>query len=124
MTMIRSQRFGVVYLFFSPGRFVNVTSVLSRVAVPCRAPYCMSKIAGETFSDVLRYEMHKWGVKVGDPNVEQSLCIFCIIKATLGVIGHIEDPLIILFGCIVGRKRVQNLPIFAPFSFPQCIRKG
>ncbi len=41
-----------------------------------------------------------------------------------GLIGHIGDLLIIFFWCIVGRKRAQNLPIFEPFSFPQCIRKG
>lgn len=49
---------------FSPGRIVNVTSVRALVPLPYAAPYAMTKYAGEGFSDILRLEMRKWGVKV------------------------------------------------------------
>ncbi|XP_072032940.1 D-beta-hydroxybutyrate dehydrogenase, mitochondrial-like [Amphiura filiformis] len=48
----------------SKGRFVNMTSVMARWCNPANAAYCMTKSAADTFNDVLRYEMHKWGVKV------------------------------------------------------------
>jgi NAD(P)-dependent dehydrogenase (short-subunit alcohol dehydrogenase family) len=36
------------------GRVVNVASVIGRVALPCTAPYAISKYAVEAFSDCLR----------------------------------------------------------------------
>ncbi|XP_046352507.2 D-beta-hydroxybutyrate dehydrogenase, mitochondrial-like [Haliotis rufescens] len=46
------------------GRVVNVTSVKGRFALPSNAAYSMTKWAGENFSDTLRLEMKKFGVKV------------------------------------------------------------
>ncbi|XP_019616127.1 PREDICTED: D-beta-hydroxybutyrate dehydrogenase, mitochondrial-like [Branchiostoma belcheri] len=46
------------------GRVVNVTSAAGLHATPAAAAYCMTKAAVEFFSDALRHEMHKWGVKV------------------------------------------------------------
>ncbi|XP_005989441.2 D-beta-hydroxybutyrate dehydrogenase, mitochondrial [Latimeria chalumnae] len=46
------------------GRVVNITSMLGRMANPARSPYCVTKFGVEAFSDCLRYEMHRWGVKV------------------------------------------------------------
>ncbi|XP_072038283.1 D-beta-hydroxybutyrate dehydrogenase, mitochondrial-like [Amphiura filiformis] len=46
------------------GRIVNVGSVGGLYTTPCNAPYCMTKYAIECFSDSLRCEMYKWGVKV------------------------------------------------------------
>jgi len=46
------------------GRVINVTSVSGLLAPPQFAGYAASKQAFEAFSDVLRYEEHKWGVKV------------------------------------------------------------
>ena len=43
---------------------MNVTSIKGRVAVPHDVGYCASKYAAEAFSDILRREMHKFGVKV------------------------------------------------------------
>jgi len=39
-------------------------SLAGRVTDPRFTPYCMSKHAVLSFSDALRREMHKWGVKV------------------------------------------------------------
>ncbi len=39
-------------------------SVAGRLTDPTFTPYCMSKHAVLSFSDALRREMHKWGVKV------------------------------------------------------------
>ncbi len=39
-------------------------SLAGRVTEPTFTPYCMSKHAVLSFSDALRREMHKWGVKV------------------------------------------------------------
>jgi len=46
------------------GRIINVTSVKGRLAVPFNAAYNITKYGGETFSDILRLEMRKFGVKV------------------------------------------------------------
>ncbi|XP_078612636.1 D-beta-hydroxybutyrate dehydrogenase, mitochondrial-like [Branchiostoma floridae x Branchiostoma japonicum] len=46
------------------GRVVNVTSAVGLHATPAASAYCMTKAAVEFFSDALRHEMHKWGVKV------------------------------------------------------------
>ncbi|XP_002736105.1 D-beta-hydroxybutyrate dehydrogenase, mitochondrial-like [Saccoglossus kowalevskii] len=46
------------------GRIVNMSSGISRQAIPTRSVYCVSKFAVQGFSDCLRYEMVHWGVKV------------------------------------------------------------
>ncbi len=48
----------------SKGRVVNVSSISGRVASPFLAPYSASKFAMESFSDSLRREVAKHGVKV------------------------------------------------------------
>ena len=46
------------------GRIVNVNSVAARFAVPGMIPYCMSKYASLAFTEGLRREVSKFGVKV------------------------------------------------------------
>ncbi|XP_035665435.1 D-beta-hydroxybutyrate dehydrogenase, mitochondrial-like [Branchiostoma floridae] len=46
------------------GRVVNISSVRGLHAGPMAGAYSMAKAAMEFFSDALRHEMHKWGVKV------------------------------------------------------------
>ncbi|XP_030072551.1 LOW QUALITY PROTEIN: D-beta-hydroxybutyrate dehydrogenase, mitochondrial-like [Microcaecilia unicolor] len=46
------------------GRVVNIASMLGRMAVPSRSCYSISKYGVEAFSDCLRQEMYRWGVKV------------------------------------------------------------
>ncbi|KAM8804960.1 D-beta-hydroxybutyrate dehydrogenase, mitochondrial-like [Eudromia elegans] len=46
------------------GRVVNITSMLGRMASPSRSCYCISKFGVEAFSDCLRQEMYRWGVRV------------------------------------------------------------
>ncbi|NWX86811.1 BDH protein, partial [Nothoprocta ornata] len=46
------------------GRVVNVASMLGRMASPSRSCYCISKFGVEAFSDCLRQEMYRWGVRV------------------------------------------------------------
>ena len=46
------------------GRIVNVNSVTSRITLPMAVPYCMSKHACLAFTEGLRREMNKFGVKV------------------------------------------------------------
>ena len=46
------------------GRVVNVTSVKGVFPSAFSSAYCISKAGAEAFSDVLRMEMKKWGVKV------------------------------------------------------------
>ncbi|XP_035665437.1 D-beta-hydroxybutyrate dehydrogenase, mitochondrial-like [Branchiostoma floridae] len=46
------------------GRVVNITSEAGLHASPGVSPYSMTKATLEFFSDALRHEMHKWGVKV------------------------------------------------------------
>ncbi|KAI0234772.1 17-beta-hydroxysteroid dehydrogenase type 6 [Lamellibrachia satsuma] len=48
----------------SKGRIVNTSSLSGRIPATCLGAYCVSKAGLETFSDVLRVEMHKWGVRV------------------------------------------------------------
>lgn len=43
---------------------MNVTSVRGRCVFPVASAYSMAKYAGEAFSDGLRLEMRKFGVKV------------------------------------------------------------
>lgn len=51
-------------MFFHSGRVVNVTSVQGLLTVPACGPYAMTKAAAESFSDGLRREMRKFGLKV------------------------------------------------------------
>ncbi|XP_046560899.1 D-beta-hydroxybutyrate dehydrogenase, mitochondrial-like [Haliotis rubra] len=46
------------------GRVINVTSVRGLLAGPGHSAYVMSKFAGEGFTDCLRLEMRRFGVKV------------------------------------------------------------
>ncbi|XP_060561671.1 D-beta-hydroxybutyrate dehydrogenase, mitochondrial-like [Ruditapes philippinarum] len=46
------------------GRVVNVTSAKGRLPWPADTAYVSSKYAGEAFSDILRREMYRFGVKV------------------------------------------------------------
>ncbi|KFV88566.1 hypothetical protein N308_11763, partial [Struthio camelus australis] len=46
------------------GRVVNVASMLGRMVSPSRSCYCVSKFGVEAFSDCLRQEMYRWGVRV------------------------------------------------------------
>ena len=46
------------------GRVINVTSAKGRLCLPINAVYGAAKYAIEAFSDVLRLEMKKFGVKV------------------------------------------------------------
>ena len=46
------------------GRIVNITSVGGKVSVPHLLPYCCSKFAAVAFSEGLRAELAKTGVKV------------------------------------------------------------
>lgn len=52
------------FFFFTVGRVINVTSVRGRCAFPVASAYTMAKFAGEAFSDSLRLEMRKFGMKV------------------------------------------------------------
>jgi NAD(P)-dependent dehydrogenase (short-subunit alcohol dehydrogenase family) len=47
-----------------PGRIVNVGSVAGRSALPGSGAYDSSKFAVEAISDVLRMELHAWGISV------------------------------------------------------------
>ncbi|XP_027739767.1 D-beta-hydroxybutyrate dehydrogenase, mitochondrial-like isoform X1 [Empidonax traillii] len=46
------------------GRVVNITSMLGRMVSPSRSCYCVSKFGVAAFSDCLRQEMYRWGVRV------------------------------------------------------------
>ncbi|XP_066283120.1 D-beta-hydroxybutyrate dehydrogenase, mitochondrial-like [Branchiostoma lanceolatum] len=48
----------------SQGRVINIASILGRSCVPSRSAYGITKYGVESFSDVLRYEMKRWGVDV------------------------------------------------------------
>ena len=71
-SIIRVNTFGYVKIVrkFLPlirqsrGRIINVNSTAARFSVPGLVPYCMSKFASLAFTDGLRREMFKFGVKV------------------------------------------------------------
>lgn len=46
------------------GRVINVTSAKGRICLPSNSVYGATKYAIESFSDVLRLEMRKFGVEV------------------------------------------------------------
>jgi NAD(P)-dependent dehydrogenase (short-subunit alcohol dehydrogenase family) len=48
----------------SPGRIVNIGSAVGRIATPLMGPYCISKFGVEAVSDVMRLELHHFGVSV------------------------------------------------------------
>jgi NAD(P)-dependent dehydrogenase (short-subunit alcohol dehydrogenase family) len=48
----------------SPSRIVNISSIGGKVAVPHMAPYCASKFALTGFSDAIRSELARQGVRV------------------------------------------------------------
>jgi short-subunit dehydrogenase len=48
----------------SKGRVINMSSIAGRIASPFLGPYACSKFALEAFSDSLRREVRKYGVKV------------------------------------------------------------
>ncbi|XP_078058090.1 D-beta-hydroxybutyrate dehydrogenase, mitochondrial-like [Mustelus asterias] len=46
------------------GRVVNVASMFGRMGLASHSAYCISNYGLEAFSDCLRYEQRRWGVKV------------------------------------------------------------
>ncbi|XP_062583410.1 short-chain dehydrogenase/reductase family 9C member 7-like [Saccostrea cucullata] len=62
--MVRTTKAFLPLLRKSKGRVVNVTSVRGRCVFPVASAYTMAKFAGEAFSDGLRLEMRKFGMKV------------------------------------------------------------
>lgn len=48
----------------SKGRIVNVTGSNGKIGIPCNSAFCMTKYGQEGFTDVLRMEMRKFGIKV------------------------------------------------------------
>ena len=49
---------------FPPGRIVNISSVSGLVNTPMLGPYCISKHALESMSDIYRRELSVYGIKV------------------------------------------------------------
>ena len=49
---------------FAPGRIVNISSVSGLVSTPMIGPYCISKHALESMSDIYRRELSIYGIKV------------------------------------------------------------
>ncbi|XP_072033045.1 D-beta-hydroxybutyrate dehydrogenase, mitochondrial-like [Amphiura filiformis] len=62
--MIRVTKAFLPMIRRNKGRIVNIGSDAGIVTIPNNAPYCMTKRAVECYTDALRYEMHKWNVKV------------------------------------------------------------
>jgi NAD(P)-dependent dehydrogenase (short-subunit alcohol dehydrogenase family) len=46
------------------GRIVNISSISGRISPPYFGPYTCSKVALEAFSDVLRVELRRFGIRV------------------------------------------------------------
>jgi NAD(P)-dependent dehydrogenase (short-subunit alcohol dehydrogenase family) len=46
------------------GRIVNISSIGGKIAVPHLAPYCASKFALTGFSDAIRAELDRYGIRV------------------------------------------------------------
>jgi len=51
-------------LRLATGRMINISSISGRIAAPFFGPYAASKFALEAYSDALRLELHRWGLKV------------------------------------------------------------
>lgn len=49
---------------FNPGRIINISSVSGLVSTPMLGPYCISKHALESMSDIYRRELSIYGIKV------------------------------------------------------------
>ncbi|CAK8691358.1 unnamed protein product [Clavelina lepadiformis] len=62
--MVRCTKAFLPQIRRSKGRVVNMASGLARMMAPSRSVYAVSKFAVGGFSDCLRYEMRRWGVKV------------------------------------------------------------
>lgn len=54
----------IMFCVLGKGRIVNVTSVKGIIARPTISVYGITKFGAENFSDCLRLEMRKFGVKV------------------------------------------------------------
>jgi short-subunit dehydrogenase len=93
------------------GRIINIVSILGRITLPLRSPYCIVKFGVEAFSDCLRLEMRRWGVDVivvepGDYTTgEQSPYIMYIFQYTIGK----QNPYIMYNFNIHGRTQVKLL---------------
>lgn len=64
MGMVRVTKAFLPLLRESKGRVINVASLAGRFTLPAFAAYSMSKVACIAFSDGLRQEMSKFGIKV------------------------------------------------------------
>ncbi|XP_052760123.1 D-beta-hydroxybutyrate dehydrogenase, mitochondrial-like [Mya arenaria] len=62
--MVRVTKAFIPLLRTSRGRIINVTSVKGRIALPSDVAYTTTKWAGEAFSDILRREMYRFGIRV------------------------------------------------------------
>jgi retinol dehydrogenase-16 len=62
--MVRMTKGLLPLLKRSRGRVINVASIAGRVAPPAMMPYTCSKFAVEAFSQALRADMWRWGVRV------------------------------------------------------------
>ncbi|XP_046352519.1 short-chain dehydrogenase/reductase family 9C member 7-like [Haliotis rufescens] len=62
--MVRVTKFFLPLIRKCQGRIVNVTSVKGLICTTHSAAYHMTKFAGEAFSDSLRLEMARFGIKV------------------------------------------------------------
>ena len=49
---------------YQPGRIINISSVSGRINTPMLGPYCISKHALESMSDVYRRELGVYGIRV------------------------------------------------------------
>ncbi|XP_022090958.1 D-beta-hydroxybutyrate dehydrogenase, mitochondrial-like [Acanthaster planci] len=63
MGMIRVTKAFLPMIRKCKGRIVNMSSAQGLFAAPSGSPYAISKFGVEAFSDCLRLEMDKWGVK-------------------------------------------------------------
>lgn len=61
---VRTVKASLPLLRKSGGRIITVASMLGRFGAPARSAYSQSKWAVEGFSECLRLEMRRWGVKV------------------------------------------------------------
>ncbi|XP_071947756.1 D-beta-hydroxybutyrate dehydrogenase, mitochondrial-like [Antedon mediterranea] len=61
--MVRVTKATIPLLQQSKGRVVNIGSGCGLFSFPLSAPYCISKYGVESFTDVLRLELGKWGIK-------------------------------------------------------------
>ncbi|XP_060561667.1 D-beta-hydroxybutyrate dehydrogenase, mitochondrial-like [Ruditapes philippinarum] len=62
--MIRVTKAFLPFIRKSKGRVINVTSAKGRIALPSDAPSTITQWAVEAFSDILRREMCRFGIKV------------------------------------------------------------